>query len=723
MGAAGEHRGRTRQRRGRWLRRFAPELVGFRCLLHRWRGQRGVSADLEHQRRLSSTSTSARARSATTSRCRHGSYVVRLHFAELFFSSAGVRRFNVDIEGAPRHVHFDIYAQAGKASLITQLVHGHRHRRHAERRVQQGLRQRRHRRRSTCTRPAAASTCPRRRSPPSRSRKTRPTPPRRPLTLAITDNVGLNDGYWRVDDGVPQPLFESLGQTGWNGQFTHAGRRLQRAPARLTRLSFGANDDLGNAWTQTWRFRKLNTGGSATPIAFDRRASPQRDDAGRRRCSSIRPRSSSGRMASLYVGQQDFFGKGGYIHALTLDVSRNVTNVQRIIDDLQHAERQPERHPAPTVVGRHLIGIDFDPASTPERPILWAVHSDPRFCFNQTPDDLRGQHRLRHAHAPGRTGLRRPGQSHRLRDRAAALPREPLAQRGPLRPRRLAVHDDRQQHELRRAEHRLQRPGRAVPDRRIVRFNVNGAPAAFPIDVRTIDGRRGHAPGHLRAVCHWLPQRLRLPLALERRAVRERQCRQLHRRHHARPGRRLRERLRVRPRHAERLPRAGRPGRLRRQPEPDPGQVHPRRRDDVSGSPRRRPTPTTARRTGCSTTRTAPRRTAWPSTRRPTFGGQMLGNIISATYAGNQSVRRVVLAADGRASCSRRIWPSSASRSTSLSAPTGRSTSPSTARSDPDHGAGPRARGHLGLPGAAAGRRPRSSAWSPAAARCTPWAG
>src|SRR5207249_5284654 len=32
----------------------------------------------------------------------------------------------------------------------------------------------------------------------------------------------------------------------------------------------------------------------------------------------------------------------------------------------------------------------------------------------------------------------------------------------------------------------------------------------------------------------------------------------------------------------------------------------------------------------------------------PTFGGQILHNIISATYAGNQSVRRVVLSEDGR---------------------------------------------------------------------------
>src|SRR6266508_1708507 len=50
----------------------------------------------------------------------NGNYVVRLHFAELFFNAPGVRRFNVAIQGAQALSNFDIYAQAGKASLITR---------------------------------------------------------------------------------------------------------------------------------------------------------------------------------------------------------------------------------------------------------------------------------------------------------------------------------------------------------------------------------------------------------------------------------------------------------------------------------------------------------------------------------------------------------------------------------------------------------------------------
>src|SRR6476620_6876592 len=50
----------------------------------------------------------------------NGSYTVRLHFAELFFNAAGVRRFNVAIQGAAALSSFDIYSQAGKAALITK---------------------------------------------------------------------------------------------------------------------------------------------------------------------------------------------------------------------------------------------------------------------------------------------------------------------------------------------------------------------------------------------------------------------------------------------------------------------------------------------------------------------------------------------------------------------------------------------------------------------------
>jgi hypothetical protein len=41
------------------------------------------------------------------------SYIVRLHFAELYFSAAGDREFNVAINGTPVLTNFDIYATAG----------------------------------------------------------------------------------------------------------------------------------------------------------------------------------------------------------------------------------------------------------------------------------------------------------------------------------------------------------------------------------------------------------------------------------------------------------------------------------------------------------------------------------------------------------------------------------------------------------------------------------
>ena len=43
-------------------------------------------------------------------------YTVRLHFAELYYSSAGARRFNVAINGAPELTNFDVFAAAGAAN-------------------------------------------------------------------------------------------------------------------------------------------------------------------------------------------------------------------------------------------------------------------------------------------------------------------------------------------------------------------------------------------------------------------------------------------------------------------------------------------------------------------------------------------------------------------------------------------------------------------------------
>ena len=38
---------------------------------------------------------------------------VKLHFAEVYFSAAGQRKFNVDINGSRKLTNFDIFAAAG----------------------------------------------------------------------------------------------------------------------------------------------------------------------------------------------------------------------------------------------------------------------------------------------------------------------------------------------------------------------------------------------------------------------------------------------------------------------------------------------------------------------------------------------------------------------------------------------------------------------------------
>ena len=107
----------------------------------------------------------------------------------------------------------------------------------------------------------------------------------------------------------------------------------------------------------------------------------------------------------LYVGQQD-----GYIHVLTLDANRNVTAVQRINTILNTPNINPDGSPAPTVMGRHLIGIDFDPASTPDQPDPVDGAQRPALLLQQDARDLQGQHRLGHPDPAGRarTSTTRP---------------------------------------------------------------------------------------------------------------------------------------------------------------------------------------------------------------------------------------------------------------------------------------------------------------------------
>ena len=81
----------------------------------------------------------------------------------------------------------------------------------------------------------------------------------------------------------------------------------------------------------------------------------------------------------LYVGQQD-----GRIHALTLDAARNVTAVERFDTIYNTPNKNDDGTPAPGVNGRTLLGIVFDPASPPSAPVLYVTHSDPRIGFNNS---------------------------------------------------------------------------------------------------------------------------------------------------------------------------------------------------------------------------------------------------------------------------------------------------------------------------------------------------
>lgn len=52
----------------------------------------------------------------------NGSYTIRLHFAEVYFSSSGARRFNVLVNGVTVLSGFDIYGEAGKNRALVKNI-------------------------------------------------------------------------------------------------------------------------------------------------------------------------------------------------------------------------------------------------------------------------------------------------------------------------------------------------------------------------------------------------------------------------------------------------------------------------------------------------------------------------------------------------------------------------------------------------------------------------
>src|SRR5512138_1314606 len=134
------------------------------------------------------------------------------------------------------------------------------------------------------------------------------------LLSGVSLLLAAQSGY----SAAPTPLFANLNATGFNngGQpFSIPQNVFDAMPLGAHTLSFGANDHSGNAWTQTWHFRKLNTGSGSVPISFNRKVILTSSTAGAQ--SFKHPTTLQiGPDGKLYVGQQDQFGKGGYIHIL-----------------------------------------------------------------------------------------------------------------------------------------------------------------------------------------------------------------------------------------------------------------------------------------------------------------------------------------------------------------------------------------------------------------------
>ncbi len=572
-----------------------------------------------------------------------GNYVVRLHFAELFFNGPGIRRFNVDVQGARVLTNFDIYAQAGKASLITKsfsaTVGGDGNLRVAFAKVFDNATLH-----AIDVYPAGSGVdlaAPTFAAIPEPENTTYTTPPA--LTLAIADDKGLNDGYWRLDDQIPEPLFTNAAGKTFNGQFTMPTEVFNALPLGAHTLSFGANDRYGNAWTQTWRFRKLNSGSGAVPIAFDRRVliSPTTPGAEMLKHPTTLQFGPDGK---LYVGQQDFFGKGGYIHVLTLDANRNVTNIKRIDAIFNTPNVNPDGSAAPTAKGRHLIGLDFDPASTPEQPILWVVHSDSRFCFNQTPESCKVN--VNSGMITRLVGPDFENPANRT-DFVTGIPRS----RENHAPNALHFGPDGWLYLSNGSNTNFGATSTAFSElpeayltAAILRFNVKGAAGSFPIDVRNVTKAADLQPG----VFELYASGYRNPYDFLWHS-----------------NGKLYANV-----NAGNFTAGTTPGPAHGCPDGyafDPGtrndflalvnqgdyggNPNPARGECILDDGTMYPTPKTPHpkyhrpllyyANGTSSNGMA-------EYTSPTFGGQMLGNIISTTYAGSQSVRRVVLAEDGQ---------------------------------------------------------------------------
>src|SRR5690606_13606339 len=72
----------------------------------------------------------------------------------------------------------------------------------------------------------------------------------------------------------------------------------------------------------------------------------------------------------------------GTIYGLTMDATKNVTNVQTITTIRNTPNHNDLGQPQPEIQGRLILGLTFDPQSSPSQPIMYVTHSDPRHVWD-----------------------------------------------------------------------------------------------------------------------------------------------------------------------------------------------------------------------------------------------------------------------------------------------------------------------------------------------------
>ncbi len=186
------------------------------------------------------------------------------------------------------------------------------------------------------------------------------------LEVAATGQV---TGRYRIGSGATKTI----------GPTTHAGIGGTTARAGILTTNSGTSSPVSIIFDH-FVIEPLDGSGGG-PVSFN----PRRVIVSAANAPGIQlPTSLTvGPDGKLYVAQQN-----GKIHVFSLDPGHSAT-FERVITTIHdRANTNRDGTAAPTVVGRQVTGIAFDPSPSNGQPVLYVSHSDPRIFYNRQPGQL-----------------------------------------------------------------------------------------------------------------------------------------------------------------------------------------------------------------------------------------------------------------------------------------------------------------------------------------------